>query len=554
VLKLKLFSPSFYSLLLTALIALASGFLMGLAPAPFNAWVLAWIAIAPLWIMIRSAIANGRQSFLVCLLPAAFWGIGYHGLALSWILDLHPLTWMGIPWLGSVAIALFAWFFITFWGAALVVSWGLGTIGICYLLTHLRARYVTTSTQSDTVSTLSISAARLPSWFYILVGTTVWCGLEELWSFGALYWSSISYTQSPANLVILHLGQISGPMTVTAAIVAVNGCLAEAWLHFRQRQSAAAKQLFITSLALLIGFHLIGYVLYVQPIARSPETALKIGIIQGNIPTRIKLFDEGIRRSLVSYTSGYRALADQQVDAVLMSEGALPWVWVNTTKQAQNPLYQAILQRGVPAWVGTVGVKQGRITQSLFSIAGTGEITGRYDKVKLVPLGEYVPFEAIVGRLIGRLSPVEASMVPGDFEQQFDTPFGKAIAGICYESAFAQLFRNQAAAGGEFIVTASNNDPYDRGMMEQHHAQDVMRAIETDRWAARATNTGLSGIVDPHGRTIWLSGFRTYETHVDTLYQRQTRTLYVQLGNWLMPTLFIAVFLSGMSILLQKRA
>jgi apolipoprotein N-acyltransferase len=72
-------------------------------------------------------------------------------------------------------------------------------------------------------------------------------------------------------------------------------------------------------------------------------------------------------------------------------------------------------------------------------------------------------------------------------------------------------------------------------MMAQHHAQDVMRAIETDRWAARATNTGFSGIVDPHGRTQWLSGFRTYETHAHTIYRRQTQTPYVQYGDWFTP-------------------
>jgi apolipoprotein N-acyltransferase len=112
-------------------------------------------------------------------------------------------------------------------------------------------------------------------------------------------------------------------------------------------------------------------------------------------------------------------------------------------------------------------------------------------------LGEYIPFEQALGHLVDRLSPLDAHLIAGRATQLFETPFGRAIVGICYESAFAKHFRRQAAAGGQFILTASNNAHYSETMPAQHHAQDVMRAIETDRWAVRATNTGYSGIVDP---------------------------------------------------------
>jgi apolipoprotein N-acyltransferase len=66
-----------------------------------------------------------------------------------------------------------------------------------------------------------------------------------------------------------------------------------------------------------------------------------------------------------------------------------------------------------------------------------------------------------------------------------------------------------------------------------------MRAIAIDRWAVRATNTGYSAIVDPHGYTHWISPFNVYALHLDTIYRRQTRTLYVQWGDWLTPGLVI---------------
>ncbi|PSB67601.1 apolipoprotein N-acyltransferase, partial [filamentous cyanobacterium CCP1] len=133
-----------------------------------------------------------------------------------------------------------------------------------------------------------------------------------------------------------------------------------------------------------------------------------------------------------------------------------------------------------------------------------------------------------------------ANLIAGQSNQTFDTPFGRAIVGICYESAFAEHFRAQAATGGQFILTASNNAHYSPAMPAQHHAQDVMRAIESDRWAVRATNTGYSGIVDPHGRTLWRSSLNTYELHIDTIYRRSTQTLYVRWGDWLTPLLAVA--------------
>jgi apolipoprotein N-acyltransferase len=76
-------------------------------------------------------------------------------------------------------------------------------------------------------------------------------------------------------------------------------------------------------------------------------------------------------------------------------------------------------------------------------------------------------------------------------------------------------------------------------MPAQHHAQDIMRAIETDRWAVRATNTGYSAFVNPHGKTVWISGHNTYEVHTETIYRRQTQTLYVRWGDWLTPLLLV---------------
>ncbi len=563
---------------------------MGLSVAPFGAWFFAWFSLAPLWILvIRSA---QRKNLSPSLTLALAWGIGYHGIALSWITGIHPMTWMGVPWLASLAIALFCWLFITLWGAALVASWATGMRVISRSIHNGLAR--------------------------VLIGTALWCGLEALWSAGPLWWSSLSYTQSPHNLVILHLGQLSGPSVVTAAIVAVNGLIAEAFINRQDAENAEKNFIFSSALlarqvlqrgepqrpsgsqsprsgdppaalshqiplsgnppaglapqrtassmswghpalkrfvylssatALLITLHLIGFGLYSRPLTQPAEAALKVGIVQGNVPNEIKLYPEGFRRAIEGYTTGYLKLANKNVDAVLTPEGALPFF---QNQVIRSSMVAAVREKGVVAWIGGFYKQGTSYTNSLFTVAGDGEIKSRYGKAKMVPIGEYIPFESILGGIISRLSPLDEHQVPGSPNQLFDTPFGRAIVGICYESAFSGQFRRQAAAGGQFILSPSNDAHYSAAMPAQHHAQDIMRAIETDRWAVRATNTGYSAFVNPHGKTVWISGHNTYEVHAETIYRRQTQTLYVRWGDWLTPLLLGAGILAWLIGIVQN--
>jgi len=495
------------------LISLISGILMGLAPAPFNAWYLAWFALSPLWILIR------QQKYLKQIaIFAFFWGLGYDGIALFWITGVHPMTWMGVPWLASIAIAIFCWVFITFWGAGVVVTWA---VGLGFIKQKLNKDNLTNS--------LSL----------VLIATALWCGLETIWSYTPLWWPAIAYTQSPHNLVILQLGKLSGVNTVAAVIIAVNVLLGEAFLYWRSSNDFKSKILLLTApLAILISSHLLGFYLYQIPVAKDNLAPLRVGIIQGNIANEIKLFSEGWRKAIAGYTSGYQRLAKQGVDVVLTPETALPFYWEDVIDGSS--FYQAVIAEKVPAWVGANGRDGSSYTNSIFTLTGEGKTYSRYNKQKLVPLGEYIPFESVVGKVIDRLSPLNAHLAAGKSDQIFETPFGKAIIAICYESAFPQHFLRQAQAGGEFMLTASNNAHYSKTMPTQHHAHDVMRAIETDRWAARATNTGYSAIVDPHGHTLWISEIDRYAIHADTIYRRQNKTLYVRWGDWL--TIVLAIF------------
>jgi apolipoprotein N-acyltransferase len=265
-----------------------------------------------------------------------------------------------------------------------------------------------------------------------------------------------------------------------------------------------------------------------------------LGLIQGNIPTRQKLTLAGVRQALEVYSQGYKTLARAGVDAVITPEGALPVTW--QTESPTTRLFTTLVaQTGTPLWLGTFAPlapdRTGQYTQSLLEIGPDGHIHGRYNKVQLVPLGEYIPLAPLLGKIINRLSPLDSYLVPGQPHQSFRTLSGIAAVGICYESAYSRLFRDQIRSGAEFIVTSSNNDPYPLAMMTQHHALDVLRAVESDRWALRVTNTGLSALVDSHGHTLWQGLPHHQVVYQASLYRHHDQTAYVTWGDWLTPLL-----------------
>ncbi len=515
-----------------AIVPLLGGLLMALGPAPVNAWLMPWVAIAFLWV----AVLQGRGAIKSGLL----WGAAYNGVSLFWITGLHPLTWMGVPYINSVAIVTVIWLLVTLWGALSVALWAWGLGWLVKMKTSAIVR--------------------------VLAATALWCGIESVRSLSLLDWTGIAYTQSPGNLAILHLGQLSGSALITAAIVAVNGTIAEMikspdepppqfWgdMNLRSPQNwglGAVRQrfrnqlrnrrwlAFLPAIGLFTIAHLLGVCLSLTASSdlNNSVEPIRIGTVQGNIPTRIKLSPAGIRQGFKNYGEGYEQLANQGAQMVLFPEGSLPLDWAD---YPSNPIARLVQTVKTPLIVGSFGNQGNRSTQALLMLDDRSQITSQYDKVKVVPLGEALPFEEILGKFIGRLSPIKSFLVAGKPDQIFTTPFGQAAVGICYESAFAEIFRHQVQQGATFLITASNLDPYSTVLMAQHEAHDVMRAIETDRNLIRVTNTGYSGLIQSTGQRKWRSQPQSYDLHISEVFPRKTETLYVRYGNWITPLLCI---------------
>lgn len=493
-------------------IACLGGVATSLSIEPVSFFLLAWIGLAALWFLIlKNQKGNTiKKIFLLGL----FWGYAYHGITLSWIFNFHPLTWMGISWISSLFFAITYWLIISSLGALFVAVWA------CSLKFVVSRKY-NLLTQ-------------------IITGTALWCGLECLYRQSPFWWTSLSLSQSPHNLWILQLNQISGSETSVAVIVFVNGMLANLLWSSRQKYSSHYRgKLIKKTLYIFLVAHLFGAFLYY--VTFSEGESISIGIIQGNIPHEIKFKQQGLDLANIQYLEGYKSLSSKGVDAVLTPELALPYFGSYPFLEKEL-LLQSVKLRKTPFWIGTRtdDFKNNKNKKlSLISLEESG-ITSQYDKIKLILFGEYIPFEGTrFEPLVRKFFPFGVNHLPGEKEQIFDTPFGKAIVGICYESAFSQIFLRQARAGGKFIIVTTADGLFGESMMRQHHAQDVVRAIETKRWLVRANSRNYSGVINHRGDTVWLIDSQGYRTKTAKINLSDFQTIYTRFGNWLTPALLL---------------
>jgi apolipoprotein N-acyltransferase len=160
-----------------------------------------------------------------------------------------------------------------------------------------------------------------------------------------------------------------------------------------------------------------------------------------------------------------------------------------------------------------------------------GEKIGQYDKIHLVPFGEYAPVPSAVQEFVPTLV--------GNFQygENYDLfPFGDARGGImiCYESHFPSLAREFARRGADVLIEMTN-DGYlgNTGVLRQHLANAVFRAVETNRPVVRATNVGVTAYINERGEVLDAADVYTEATRVWTISKSDGRqTFYVRYGEW----------------------
>jgi apolipoprotein N-acyltransferase len=208
---------------------------------------------------------------------------------------------------------------------------------------------------------------------------------------------------------------------------------------------------------------------------------------------------------------------------------------------------------------GSIGLRSQKnrtpdeIYNSAAVISPDGVEASRYDKVHLVPFGEYIPFRRMLS-FAKALTGEVGNFVPGG--DRAPVPLGRHRAGIfiCYESLFPNEVREFAAHGAEYFINISNDGWFgESGAPWQHLDVARMRAIENNRWLLRGTNTGITAVVDPVGRIVQVAP-RNKRIALQVSYGHDTETtFYTRNGDWF-PILCAIISLVGLFVRIRERA
>ncbi|MEO5925278.1 MAG: apolipoprotein N-acyltransferase [Bryobacteraceae bacterium] len=187
---------------------------------------------------------------------------------------------------------------------------------------------------------------------------------------------------------------------------------------------------------------------------------------------------------------------------------------------------------------GVAYAKDGAPLNSAFLLNPSGELVERYDKIQLVPFGEYIP---PAFNWVNRITGEAGDFQPGTRIVTLPVDGHKLGAFICYESAFPNLVRQFTLQGSEMLVNLSNDGYFgDSAAREQHLSLVRMRAAENQRWILRATNDGITAMIDPAGRVTDTIPSHKQTSEVMRFNFAADITPYTRYGDWFPWTCLVA--------------
>jgi len=462
------------------LLAIASAILQVVIFPLANLYVLSWVAVAPLMVAILRARRPETLQLegSVKLLPATI----FQGFLLGYV--------CGILWYAGSCY----WIYNTmkqFGGIGSVGAAGLLLLFCLYLgLYHGLFGLVTAL-----IARKSLRGALVLSPF-------VWVAVELARTrITGFPWDLLGIVQVD-NLPLARISRVTGVYGLSLEIMVVNTAFAAAWLLRRNRR-----------MSLLFAAVAAAFVLQIarwMPIAAFPTDRSAV-LVQENVPVldsgdwTHQYFDE----TLAELT----AISRSHLTGDAHVPGLIVWPESPAPFYSGDPLFHAGISQLATeshSWVlaGNVGVESAgspsqaatTIFNSASLVSPSGEWTARYDKMHLVPFGEYVPFKSWLA-FAGGLTKEVGDFTPGNNRVPLQASDEKLGVFICYESIFPDEIRQFAKSGAQVLVNISNDGWYgDSGAYAQHLKQVRMRAIENDRWLLRDTNTGVTAAIDPFGR------------------------------------------------------
>jgi apolipoprotein N-acyltransferase len=516
------------------LLLFASGVLLAVAFPPIDFMPAAFVALVPLFYVMRETRATG---FWSAFRPGLIAGIAFFLPLLYWLIflssnDMDDPVFMTLP---LVLLLLLE-----------SLYWGLASAG----------------------SILVTSRMRLPGWIVVPV---FWVACEQLRSLFVLgfTWGALGYAGVGLPRAIQFASGL-GLMGVSFWIALVNVLVLELLLPVarggravqdglaapdasaqdgaagrgssRTPRSAAARLLqgrraAAIALALVLAVPLVHGTLVMR--CGYGERTVRVAVIQPNIEAKKKWDSRFKDTSFDVLGELTRAVAGEDPDLVVWPETAAPSYLLHEPEyflrvaEAASAAGAPILT-GFPDYADAPGTPRGiRTYNSVLLVTPGGAIEGKYDKIHLVPFGEVIPFETVFPAL-ERVDFGEADFTPGEERLVFELPDADTRFStlICFESIFPRLVREFVDGGAAFLVNVTNDVWYGRSSMPfQHASMAVMRSIENRRSLARSANSGVSLFVDPYGRILAKTEIFTRTSLVLDLPLVEETTFYTRQGD-----------------------
>lgn len=476
--------------------ALLSGFLLVLCfPRPQVTW-LAWVALAPLL-----AITTSRRSRLRQFGYGYLAGLIFFAGTCSWVYDVMRTYGHLSVFAAGAVLVLFVLF--------LALHVGLFSFAVAELARRWQLH----------------ALALVPF---------VWVAVEWLrtYIFSGFPWNLLGYAVAP------HTGWIqpaayTGIYGVSFLVAGVNALVAACWLAPSRRRVV---------LLVLVAAVLSAALAWGQRLPPVPTTATAL-LVQTNLPQLGEYDPEWVQHH-ADQISQLEQLTRQAVAARPDEPPALI-VWPEIPISLyfhHDPVIRARLLQLAQATrsyllVGVVDFRPDpdgsqHPYNSAVLLSPDGELVAQYDKIHLVPFGEYVPLARWLS-FLGKMTAEVSDFRPGRERVVMGAPQFRLGTFICYEAVFPALVREFVAGGADVLVNISNDGWFGRSAAAAQHLNMArVRAVETRRFLLRATNTGITAVVDPYGRVVAQAPTHTRTVLAAGFAPQRTRTLYTRLGDW----------------------
>lgn len=377
---------------------------------------------------------------------------------------------------------------------------------------------------------------RLPALF---VAPVLWVSIEFVRSYAltGFPWSSIGYSQY-RFLPLIQVSDITGIYGISFIILAVNGFIADLFLNKKRLKEMPLfpHSYFTAGAVSLLIFILASFGYGFWRLNQEREgRSLTVSVIQGNIEQDKKwepLFQNEVIDIYTTLSS--QALRDNP-SLIIWPETAVPFFFgsnaVNTARMIQFQQQSSTYLLFGSVLAKNSHEKSADMTNSAVLLDKEAKITYSYDKIHLVPFGEYVPLRNILF-FIDKLVVGIGDYIPGKQYLQADTEIGRFGTLICYEIIFPGLVRKFFTQGGDYMVTITNDAWFgDTAGPYQHFSMAVFRAIENRKPVMRAANTGISGFIDSSGRILGQTRIFDRQILTHSVKTDSTMTFYTKFGD-----------------------